>query len=129
MPALVSNRAAKELQRKTAEYAFWDTGNLLQDTVTGLDEYGQPTVSTTTTALSCSFTDEPDVEKWKDYTDVSQISAEVRFAGSTAPAHGNRFTVTGRFDDSAYTDKTFEIVSIRDRGAFGWVCALKAVSE
>ena len=127
MPALASNRIAKQLQRKTAEHFYTDTGNLLQDSVTSLDAYGQPVVTTTSTAVSCAFTDMPDKEKWKDYADIDQISAEVRFAGSTAPARGNRFTVTGRFDDSAYADVTFEIIGIQDRGAFGYVCALKKV--
>src|SRR3990172_7482166 len=127
MPALASNRLAKQLQRDTSAYAFWDTGNLLQDTVTGLDSYGQPTVTTASTATACSFTDMPDLERWKDFADVDQISAEVRFAGSTVPARGNRFTITGRYDDSSYQDVTFEIIGIRDRGAFGWVFALKKV--
>ena len=127
MPALASNRLAKQLQRDTSAYAFWDTGNLLQDTVTGLDSYGQPTVTTASTATACSFTDMPNLERWKDYADVDQISAEVRFAGSTVPARGNRFTVTGRYDDSAYVDQTYEIIGIKDRGAFGYVCALKKV--
>jgi hypothetical protein len=127
MPALVSNRLAKQLQRKTVEHFYGDTGSLLQDTVASLDEYGQPVVTTTSTTLACSFTDAPDKEKWKDFADVDQISAEVRFAGSTAPARGNRFTITGRWGDSAFVDATFEIIGIQGRGTFGYVCALKKV--
>jgi hypothetical protein len=127
MPALIPNRLAKQLQRKTVEHFYGDTGSLLQDTVTSLDEYGQPVVTTTPTTLACSFTDAPDMERWKDFADIEQIAAEVRFAGSTAPARGNRFTVTGRWGDSTFTDATFEIVGIKDRGAFGYVCALKKV--
>lgn len=126
MPALASNRLAKQLQRKTAEHAFWDTGNLLHDTVSSLDSYGQPVVSTSSTAVACSFTDMPDLERWKDYADITQVSAEVRFSSAT-PVSGDRFTVTGRLDDSAYVDQTFEIIGIKDRGAFGYVCALRKV--
>lgn len=127
MPVLTSNRLAKQLQRKTAEYFYNDAGTLLADTVTSLDAYGQANVTTTSTALSCSFTDTPNLEQWKDFVDIEQITAEVRFTNSTAPAHGNRFTVTKRFGDTAFTDATFEIIGIRDRGAFGYVCALKKV--
>ena len=120
-------RLVAQLQRLTVAHSYGDTGTLLHDTVTGLDEYGQPTTTTTSTAVACSFTDEPDMEKWKDYVDVSQISAEVRFADAT-PVSGDRFTITGRFDSSTYTDVTFEIVDIRDRDVFGFVCALKKVT-
>lgn len=128
MPRLPSARQVAELQRKTEEYFFGDAGTLLHDTVTGLDSYGQPTVTTASTSVDCSFTDEPDMEKWKDYVDVSQVSAEVRFTGAT-PAKGDRFTITGRFDATGYTDQTFEIIDIRDRDVFGFVCALKKVTE
>jgi len=127
MPNLIPNRLAKELERKTEEYMYWDTGTLLHDTVSGLDEYGQPTVSTTSTSVSCSYTDSPDMEQWKDYTDIAKVSAEVRFSDAT-PVSGDRFTITGRWDDSTFTDQTFEIVEIKDRGTFGFVCALKKVS-
>jgi len=55
MPALASNQLAKQLQRDTAAYAFWDTGNLLQDSVTSLDSYSQPTVTTASTATEASW--------------------------------------------------------------------------
>ena len=124
---LADARLVAHLQRLTVAHSYGDTGALLHDTVTGLDEYGQPTVSTASTSVACSFTDEPDMEKWRDYADITQISAETRFADAT-PAFGDRFTITGRFDGTGYTDVTFEIVGIRDRDAFGFVCALKKVS-
>lgn len=123
---LASARLTAQLQRVTASGAYVDTGSLLHDTVTGLDSYGQPTVSTSSTAVACAFTDSPDMEKWQDYTDISQVSAEVRFTGAT-PLFGDRFTITGRFDGTGYTDKTYEIIGIRDRDVFGYVCALKVV--
>ena len=124
---LANARLVAQLQRLTVAHSYGDTGALLHDTVTGYDEYGQPTVSTSSTSVACSFTDEPDMEKWKDYVDVAQISAEVRFEDAT-PVAGDRFTITGRFDGSTYTDVTFEIIDIRDRDVFGFVCALKKVT-
>jgi hypothetical protein len=35
--------------------------------------------------------------------------------------------VVGRFDGLTMHNKDFEIVGIKDRDAFGYVCALKAV--
>ena len=124
---LADARLVAELQRRTVAAAYGDTGNLLHDTVSGLDSYGQPTVSTASTEVACSFTDEPNMEDWQDYTDIAQIIAEVRFADAI-PVSGDRFTITGRFDGTGYTDTTYEIVGIRDRDAFGFVCALKKVS-
>jgi hypothetical protein len=43
------------------------------------------------------------------------------------PSKGDYVTVTGRFDSSAYADRTFEIIGIRNRGTLGYVCALRAV--
>jgi hypothetical protein len=127
MPALANNRLAKQLQRATVAQAYNDAGTLLVDTITSLDAYGQPNVTTASTALACAFTDTPSAEAWKDFADIEQINAEVRFGSSATPARGNRFTVTKRFGDTAFTDATYEIVGIRDRGAFGYVCALKKV--
>lgn len=127
MPRLASNRLAKQLQRIAESSAYGDSGTLLHDTVSSLDEYGQPSVTTTSTAVSCSFTDKPAKENWQDFTDISEIDAEVRFTDAT-PASGDRFTITGRFDDTNYTDATFEIIDIQNRGAFGFVCALKKVA-
>ena len=95
-------------------------------TVTTLDSYGQANVTTATTAISCSFTDKPDMENWKNFADIGQIAAEIRFA-SPAPAKGNQVTLKGRFDGTGYPDKTYEIIGIQNRDAFGYVCALKVV--
>lgn len=126
MPRLASARLVSGLQRITKDRAYGDTATILQDTVDSLDAYGQDSSTTTETDIACNFTDKPDMEKWKDYADIQEISAEIRFDGAT-PARGNRVTLTGRFDGTGYTDTTYEIVDIRDRDAFGYVCALKKV--
>lgn len=127
MPRLPNARLVAQLQRETENGFYSDTADFLQDSGGTLDAYGQPTgMTTTTTSIECSFTDKPDKEKWKGYADIESISAEIRFT-SPAPAKGNRVTLKGRFDGTGMTDKTYEVIGIRDRDAMGFVCALKAV--
>ena len=126
MPRLASNRLAKSIQARTVRYAYGDTASYLARTSTSSDAMGQPVITTTTTAIECSFTDKPALESWRDYGDIGQIDAEIRFA-SPAPSKADRITLTGHFDNAAYVDRTFEIIGIRDRGEFGYVCALRAV--
>jgi len=121
---VVSDRLAAHIQARTVSAAYGDTAAVLSYTVTTLDTYGQPNVTTTTTAISCSFSDKPNPEKWKGYADIGMLAAEIRFA-SPAPAKGYKVTLKGRFDGTGYVDKTYEIIGIRDRDAFGYVCALK----
>ncbi len=123
---LASARLVAQVQRETESNFYGDTADLLVDTVTSLGAHGNPSVTTTTTAISCSFTDKPDMENWKDFADITQISAEIRFA-TPAPVNGNRITLKGQYDGTAFADKTFEIISIRDRDAFGFLCALKVI--
>ena len=125
-PRLASARLAAQLQAKTETLAYGDTAAVLSYSVTTLDSYGQPNVTTTTTAISCSFTDKPKMENWKSYADIEQIAAEIRFK-TPAPAKGMMITLKGRFDGTSYVDKTYEIVDIKNRDAFGYVCALKVV--
>ena len=129
MPRLPSARLTKTLQRQTVSQFYGDSATVLQDTVSVLDVYGQPsTVSTTSTNIACSFTDKPSMEKWQNFADIAQVEAEIRYAGTPAPAKGNRITLSGRFDGAGYTDTTFEIIGIQDRDNMGVVCALKKVA-
>ena len=129
MPRLASNRLVQELQSRTVGLFYGDTATIAQTSVSTLDVYGQPNATTvTSTSVACSFTDKPDAEKWKNYTDISQLSAEIRYAGTPAPAAGNTITLTGRYDDADYTDTTYEVIGIQDRGALGVLVALKKVS-
>jgi len=129
MPRLPSERLTKALQRQTVSQFYGDAAAVLSDVVSTLDVYGQPnSVTTTTTAIACSFTDKPSMEKWQNFSDIAQIEAEIRYAGTPAPAKGNRVTLKGRFDGTGYTDSTFEIIGIQDRDNMGVVVALKKVS-
>lgn len=126
MTRLLSAKLAADIQRRTQEGAYGDTANYIARTTSSSDSYGQPTYSTTSTAITCSFTDRPARERWADYADIGAVEAEIRFA-SPAPNKADYITLTGHFDDSAYVDKTYEIIGIRNRGALGYVCALRAV--
>jgi len=129
MPRLPSARLTKAIQRQTVSQFYGDAATISQYSVSALNVYGQPsTVTTTSTNIACSFSDKPDTEKWKNYTDISQLSAEIRYAGAPAPANGDKVTLTGRFDGTGYTDTTYEIIGIRDRDNLGVVCALRKVA-
>lgn len=90
-----------------------------------LDTYGQPTVSTTETEFICAFVDGGKAETWRE-ADVETLDAEIYFVDIT-PIKGGTIEITERFGVPV-THKTYEIVGIQDRGAFGYVCALKAVT-
>ena len=90
-----------------------------------LDTYGQPAASAEQITISCAFVDQAKRENWRDY-DLEQLDAEIYFTDPT-PTKGGRVSTVRRFDQSV-SSKTFEIVGIQDRGAFGFVCALKAVT-
>ena len=123
---LPNNRLVSQIQNTIATRIYNDTADYVARTQSGVDTYGQPTYSTTSTSVSCSFTDKVSREAWTEYADVESVEAEIRVA-SVTPTKGNYFTLTGRFGDSTFTDKSYEIIGIKDRGEFGFVCALKAV--
>lgn len=127
MPQLVSARLAAQLQRRTIDHAYTDAGFYIPaPDVATLDDYGQPTASTSLVPVSCSFTDKPSAEKWQGYADIAEIVAEVRWA-TPQPNKGAQFKISKRFGNFA-NEQTYEIVGVQDRGAFGYVCALKAVT-
>lgn len=124
---LVTERLASQLQRHTAAHAYTDAGYYTPPPdLSSLDEYGQPNASVSQVPVTCSFTDKPAVEKWQGYADIKEIAGEVRWA-TPQPNKGGIFTITNRFG-SHVTEQTFEIIGIQNRGAFGYVCALKAVT-
>jgi len=127
MTRLPNANSVARLKERMQDMFFGDTAAVLQDTVTSLDSYGQPNVTTVTTAIDCSFTDKPNPEVWKNFADITEVSAEIRYTGAPVPVKGNRITLKGRFDGTSYVDQTFEIIDIQDRDVFGYVCALKKV--
>ena len=125
---LPNARLVAQLQQRVADGFYADTASILQDVVNSLDGFGQPSTTTTTTEISCSFTDKPKVEKWEGHADISQIAAEIRYNSTPIPVKGNKVTLTGRFDSTDYVDQTFEIIGIQDRDVFGHLCALMLVT-
>lgn len=107
-------------------HAYTDTAHYIPapDSTTP-DDYGQPTVSATELLISCAFVDNGKAENWTD-ADIEVLDAEIYF-DAFAPGKGGRIKGVTRFGQ-IITQKTFEIVGIQDRGAYGYVCALKAVS-
>lgn len=125
MPQFVSPRLASELMRRTETHTYTDVGYYIPAPTT-LDDYGQPATAGTETLIDCSFTDKPKMETWRGDADIQEVEAEVRFT-TPEPDKGGKFRLTERFRQTV-TERTFEIISIQDRGAFGYVCALKAVT-
>lgn len=123
---LLSSRLAEQFQRRTEAGFYGDRATYIRRTNSTADTFGQLAITTTSTKISCSFSDGGASESWKDYADVEQIDATIRFT-APVPAKGDQITLTGRYENSDYTDRTFEIVGIRDRGVLGYVCALRAV--
>jgi hypothetical protein len=124
---LASERLTKSLSRRTKSLFFGDAAYLLKDVATGeYDTYNNPVISTSEIPIECSFTDKPATETWRDFADIENIHAEVRFM-EPRPAKGDRVKVVGRFDTETMTDQEYEIVGIRDRDTFGYVCALMQV--
>jgi hypothetical protein len=129
MPQLVTPRLSAQLQRRTESYAYTDTAVYISAVSPNtVDEYGQPSGSSTSTTFVCSFTDKPKMERWRTDADVQEVEAEIRFNDADiTPTKGGRIRITKRFSESV-TERTFEITGIQDRGAFGYVCALKVVT-
>jgi hypothetical protein len=93
--------------------------------LTNLDEYGQPAVSAVEITIDCAFVDQAKRENWRE-ADIEQLDAEIYFSAVT-PTKGGNIKVLSRFGQPV-TEQTFEITGIQDRGTFGWVCALRAVT-
>ena len=128
---LPNKKLVERLQARASAYMFVDTATITYKTVNTYDAYGQPSYTTTTSEVSCSFSDKSSKETWAGHVDIENIEAEIRFVG-TKPSKGDTVTLTHRFnrddlDDQDYTAGTFEIVDIKDRDIFGYVCALKQV--
>lgn len=129
-----SARLTAQLQRVTADKMYPDSAYLLID-VQVLDadgeptynDYNQPIVTTSEIPLSCSFTDNPAQENWIGYADIEVLAAEIRFK-NPRPTKGNRVRLIGRFGETTSPNDEYEIIGIRERGTFGYVCALKKVA-
>lgn len=107
-------------------HAYVDLANYIPaPNMASLDDYGQPTPEGVETEFTCAFVDGGKAESWKE-ADIEVLDAEIYFTDIT-PTKGGKIKIVKRFGQ-AVTNKTYEIVGIQNRGAFGWVCALKAVT-
>ena len=128
---LPSRRLVESLQGRTVQGFFVDVADIIYRTAGTPDAYGQPTYTENEVEVQCSFTDKPSKETWAGYADIENIEAEIRFVNDK-PNKGDRVRLKIRFSrvyyaSQKYADQQFEIVAIRDRDVFGYVCALKAV--
>ena len=123
---LFKGNFAGRLNSRIQKLAYSDICVFIDRAEGSLDTYGQPTVTETETRVSCSFTDSPKIEEWKSFADIEEIAAEVRFSNElVSPVSGDKVKIINRFKRHSFPDTTYEIVGIRDRGIFGYVCALK----
>jgi hypothetical protein len=128
MPGLLNPTLTAQLQRRTSEMLYGDTAVILVDVDSGtVDSYNNPVVTTTSTAIDCSYTELSADEQWRTYGDIGIVTGRIRFA-SPAPTKGNLFRITKRMNGAIVTGNEMEIVSIEDRGDFGYVCNLKDVT-
>jgi hypothetical protein len=128
---LPNKRFVERLQKRVEIGFYTDVASIMSNTVDSYDQYGQPIYTVTEKEVACSFTDKPSKEAWANYADIESIEAEVRFVGDK-PSKGDTVklkSMYGRdaYNEQVYTEQEFEIVAIRDRDAFGYVCALKEV--
>jgi hypothetical protein len=127
MRQLVPPRLSAQLQRRTQAHAYTDTATYIGALDPAIvSEYGQPSGTATETTIECSFTDKPNAERWRGDVDIEMLAAEIRFT-SPVPSKGGRIRITKRFSE-AVAERTFEVIGIQDRGAFGFVCALKTAT-
>lgn len=108
-------------------HAYTDYGvYIAPPSLASLDDYGQPTTAGAETPGACAFRDSAKAERWNLGEEIQQLDGEVDFTFIT-PEKGGRFRIVERFGASV-NQVTYEIVGINDRGAYGYVCALRAVS-
>lgn len=131
---LTPDRAMKRLSRIARKQFFNDSAFYYDASVTdgvALDDYGQPTTDPedgTGVLFKCSFVDSTtEARKWLDAdVEVQHIDALIRFGRDITPEKGGRIKLRGRFGtNNDYGAEVFEIVNIRDRDAFGYVCGLR----
>lgn len=128
---LPNKRLVEGLQNRVVTGFYTDVASIMAKAIDSYDEFGQPVYTITETEVACSFTDKPSKEDWESYADIESIEAEIRFTGDK-PSKGDTVKLNSMYgrdisDEQAYTMQEFEIVAIRDRDVFGYVCALKEV--
>ncbi len=121
---LLTNRLAKQLNRRTVSGFYGDTALLLISVDSGaVDEYNNPVVTTSEIPILCSYTELTAAEQFKNYGDLGIVEAEIRF-DEPRPHKGDHIQVLSRFSGVPVSGEILEIVSIVDRADLGYKCAL-----
>jgi hypothetical protein len=124
---LPNARLVDQLQRITDKSFYSDKAYILRKVDSGtFDAYNHPIQTVSEIQIDCSFTDRPTRDIWKTNENLNQIEAEIRFA-SPEPLNSDQIKITDRFGKEV-SNITYEVVGISNRGEFGYVVALKAVS-
>lgn len=123
----MDRRLVESIAKRMQDDGFKDTATFISNNTESYDDYGYPVVNEVTSSVSCSFTDKASQETWGELLDTLNIDAEIRVI-DVVPTNGWKVKLTAHFGDSSYVDETFEIVGIKQRTPFGYVCALKRVS-
>jgi len=128
LPRLLTNRASAHLASRVQSYALVDRARYYPEPDLGaLDNAGQPTPTTDYSEIDCAFTDTVSAEAWQELGDPETVQAEVRVR-AVEPHKGAHFLLLRRFGQDLATPIKYEVAGIKDRGRFGYVCALKKVT-
>lgn len=127
---MITPRMTGAIHRIVKKVAYCDNGSLVKKLGTGTyDKDNHEIVGEISVSIPCSFTDinsNKRLEIWRDYADIQEVNAEVRFEGGS-PNKGDTFILNKRFGFTSFNSQRYEIVGIQDRAGFGWLCALKAI--
>jgi len=96
-----------------------------------LDDAGHPKESITFTEVVCALNDTvarlQAESRWNDFAVLTEIIAEIHVS-SIVPMIGGQFELIERSHIPLNDTVKYEILAIRNQGAFGYLCALKTVS-
>jgi hypothetical protein len=96
-----------------------------------LDEAGHPTPSDNFVELDCALNDTvarlQAESRWNDFAVITEMIAEVHLRG-VVPHVGGQIVLIERSHIPLTINDRYEILAIREQGAFGYLCALKNVS-
>jgi len=132
MKFLTGERLTNQLEGLVTDYAYNDKARYYPEPdLSTLDDAGQPVPTTNYEEVWCNWNDaigrNRSQERWESIGDVGDITAEVRVKGFT-PNKGAHFELIVRYNKDVMNPVKFEVVDIKQRGKFGYVCALKDVS-
>lgn len=129
MKKLISPRLASQIQRRTKQHTYNDTGRIIYLETTSSDALGDPVITEREGGLlNCSFSWRKKNEKWTGTTDIKEWDATVRIDQNNYVTGNDKFKILNRYGTVQEESFTFEIVDIDNRAAFGYALALKQVT-